>query len=167
MKFISQENTATPTAQGTDVVSFERIISSVITPFKLSLTALVAFVQANLTFPSQTLSASTPSRAIGTAFQPSSTKVTNCTYSVNIQCSSLLLGNASGKIELLSDAANPPTTVRATVAQSISGVLSLVNGNTQPLAYKVPIGHYVLLKSTTASGTVAYSIVSQTEQTEG
>ena len=113
------------------------------------------------------LTASTPSRSLGTAFQPSATKVTNCSYSVSVQCSSLLLGNASGKVELLSDTANPPTTVRATVAQSISGVLSLVNSNTQPLTYKVPAGHYVLLKSTTVGGTVAYGIVSQTEQTEG
>lgn len=134
---------------------------------KSSLSTLLTYIQGTISFPSQTLAESAPSRVIGTVFQPNTTKVVNGQYAVSVSCQSLLLGNASGKIELLSDSANPPTTVRDTVANAISGVLSLVNSNTQALRYKVPAGHYVLLKSTVIGGTATFSIVSQSEVTEG
>jgi len=103
-----------------------------------------------------------PARALGTAFQPSSTRPVATSYSGRVSCTSTLLGGQAGRIELLSDAANPPTTVRARVACALSGVVA-TNGAESPLAYIVPIGHYVLLQSVTETGTPTYTLTSQVE----
>lgn len=114
---------------------------------------------------------STPTRAIGTAFRPSTTKATLCTYSVQVQAATpLLAGSATATVELLSDANATPTTVRAraSVGQQVglSVSIAITDSNVIPLSYIVPAGHYVLLKSTVA-GTASTSIVAQTEETLG
>jgi hypothetical protein len=96
----------------------------------------------------------TPTRAIGTGFAPSATKSVWCSYTINIV-------NTSGQtttVELRSDAADPPTTVR-TSAKLISGA---TDGQTarQQLTYICPPGHNVKL---VASGTGAATISEQTE----
>lgn len=118
-----------------------------------------------------TITVSTPTRAIGTAFRPSTTKATLCTYSVQVQAATpLLAGSATATVELLSDANATPTTVRAraSVGQQVglSVSIAITDSNVIPLSYIVPAGHYVLLKSTTA-GTASTSIVAQVEEALG
>ncbi len=117
------------------------------------------------------MSATTSTRAIGTAFQPSTTKPTLVSYSAKTQVTNpLLAGTSTATLVLLSDAANPPTTERARVEASsgvgVSVTLALTTTNTAPLTYIVPPGHYVRLVSTVV-GTGATSIASQVEQTLG
>lgn len=114
---------------------------------------------------------STSTRAIGTAFQPSATKATLCSYSVKTQVTNPLIAGAStATVTLLSDANNPPTTERGRVAaESSVGVavaIAITTSNTAPLTYIVPAGHYVRLVSTT-TGTATTSIISQVEEALG
>jgi len=118
-----------------------------------------------------TVTPSTPTRAIGTAFQPSATKAVECSYAVKAQVTNpLLAGTSSTTVRLLSDASNPPTTVRdvveATSGVGVSVTLALTTSNTAALRYIVPAGHYVMLQQTIA-GTGAASIVAQTEEVLG
>lgn len=96
----------------------------------------------------------TPTRAIGTEFTPSATKYVMGMYTINIV-------NTSGQtatVELRSDSASPPTTVRCS-AKLISGA---TDGQTvrQQLTYVCPPGHNVKL---VASGTGTATISDQTE----
>lgn len=118
-----------------------------------------------------TVTPSTPTRAIGTAFQPHATKAVECSYAVKAQVTNpLLAGTSTTTVRLLSDAANPPTTVRdvveATSGVGVSVTLALTTSNTAALRYIVPSGHYVLLQQT-VSGTGQASIVAQTEEVLG
>lgn len=110
---------------------------------------------------------STPARALNTVFQPSATKITLITYSVRITCTATIGGNQDGKVDLLSDAANPPTTVRATMQNRMAVTLALtlqaINEQTSVLTALVPAGHYVKLLTTQTTGTPAFALVSQTE----
>lgn len=118
-----------------------------------------------------TVTPSTPTRALGTAFQPSTTKAVFCSYSIKTTVTNpLLIGTSTAMVQLFSDAANPPTTERCrAAAESSVGVtvtLALTTANSAPLTYIVPPGHYVRLVSTVA-GTGTTAIVSQTEEALG
>lgn len=93
--------------------------------------------------------------SIGTAYRPSTTRDTLVCASVQI--SSGVGGD--GKIEMLCDSANPPTTVRGTFRV---GTASTVIGG--QLFVVVPAGHYWKLLSTTASGTPAYSVIGDIQE---
>lgn len=120
---------------------------------------------------SLTVTPSTPTRTLGTAFQPSTTKPVLCIYSIQIACTASLTGGQAGQVQLLSDASNPPTTVRATIANQNTSALTIgltvVNNQTATLPYLVPVGHYVKLVSTNTTGTPTYTMVSQTEEALG
>lgn len=94
---------------------------------------------------------STPTRVLGTAFQPSLTKAVLCNYGIFQQVQSIILTAGNVKTELLCDAANPPTTVQTSAQLSVSGVAATV-GNTSTISFIVPAGWYVLLKTTNISG---------------
>lgn len=118
-----------------------------------------------------TVTPSTPTRVLGTAFQPSATKAVKCTYSVRTQVTNpLLAGSSTAMVTLLSDASNPPTTERCRVAAESSVALAvaiaIATSNTAPLDYICPPGHYVRLVSST-TGTAATSIITQTEEALG
>lgn len=114
------------------------------------------------------VTASTPSRSLGTAFQPSTTSVTSVHYSVQIDSTLTVTGGAAGRIELLSDSANPPTTIRASVPGGLTGTVvvgvSLTGTAGGELSYDVPAGDYVLLRTVTVSGTPTYTITRQAEE---
>lgn len=118
-----------------------------------------------------TVTPSVSTRALNAAFQPSSINAVNSRYAVSISCSLSLTGGQEGKVELLSDASNPPTTIRDTISNSNSGALtiglSLVQKNTMGLGYIVPAGHFVLLKTTNVTGTPTFAMVSQVEEVLG
>lgn len=112
-------------------------------------------------------SISTPTRAIGTAFQPSTTRPVLVSYSARVASTLNVSGGASGRIELRCDASNPPTTVRKRVAGGLTGtvvagiaVTDIAEGDMSVL---VPPGHYVLLQSVNEIGTPTYSLLAQSE----
>lgn len=115
-----------------------------------------------------TVTPSLPSRVLGTAFQPSSTKAVAASYAVKIVIPpSNPTINHEAKVELLSGAVNPPTTVRDVVGMSAGGFPTSTSSQTSSLRYMVPAGHYVLLKSTVVSGSPTVTLVSQCEETLG
>lgn len=127
-----------------------------------------------LTGPSGSIGTVTPAvstRALDTVFQPSTTKSVLASYSIALSVTNpLLAGSSSARVVLLSDASNPPTTERcraeATSSVALAVAIAITTGNTYPLTYLVPPGHYVKLVST-SSGTATKSIASQTEETLG
>lgn len=118
-----------------------------------------------------TVTPATSSRALNTTFQPSTTKAVEVCYTINLSVTNpLLVGTSTAQVQLRSDAASPPTTVRDTVAASsavgVSVTLQLTTGNVLSLRYIVPAGHYVRLVSST-TGTGSATIVNQVEETLG
>lgn len=115
-----------------------------------------------------TITLNTPSRSLGTAFQPSTTRPSLVSYSGRVVSSLSISGGQSGRIELRSDSSNPPTTVRARVAGGITGtaVVGVAMSDTveAPITYLVPAGHWVLLQSVNETGTPTYSLGAQVEQ---
>jgi hypothetical protein len=118
-----------------------------------------------------TVTTAASSRALGAAFQPSTTKATLVSYSVKTQVTNpLLAGTSTSIVTLFSDASNPPTTERCR-AGAESGVglavtIALTTSNTTPLLYLVPAGHFVRLVAS-GTGTHSESIISQTEEVLG
>lgn len=113
------------------------------------------------------VSPSTPSRSIGSAFQPSTTQPTYVSYALRVVSSITLSGGQAGRIELRSDSSNPPSTVRGRVAGGATGTVvvgvSMSDTAEGTISYIVPAGHYVLLQSVNETGTPTYSINSQVE----
>lgn len=113
--------------------------------------------------------ASTPSRTLGTAFKPSADRMTMVTYSASADCTITLSGGQEGRVELLSDSANPPTTIRADVigckntGTVVVGVTQVV-GTRGTASYIVPVNDYVLVRKVDVTGTPSYAITRQTEQ---
>lgn len=107
------------------------------------------------------------SRALNTNYQFSTTRETYACYSVVTTCTSTLLGGQTHTIELRSDTASTPTTVRGTYinANTVSLAIAITVTNTQAnqLCYIIPRGHYIRLNSTGTCSSV--SIVSQFEET--
>lgn len=169
MKFISQENTASPAAADADVLSGERIVAGSIVPFKIAFLAFANYVIGKIVFPSQVLSGSAVTHTIGTAFQASATKVVNGSYAVAINVQSLLLGTAEERVDLFIGATSGSQTLLAdTAAVKTAGVLNLNNTQTVTLKAKLPIGWYAKLVATSVSGTAnSATWVSGYEQTEG
>lgn len=111
---------------------------------------------------------STPSRSLGAAFQPSATRATMGYYSARIVSTITLSGGQAGRVDLLSDSANPPTTVRARCAGGVTGTvvvgISVSDTVECPMSYLVPAGHFVLLQDVDESGTPTQTITTQAEQ---
>lgn len=113
----------------------------------------------------------TPARALNTSFQPNAAKATYVCYSIALSVSNpLLAGSSTAQVQLLSDAAVVPTTVRSTAAAGssvgVSVTIQITTSNTVEVSGIIPAGHYVRLVST-VTGTGSASIVAQTEVTLG
>lgn len=111
-------------------------------------------------------SASTPTRVIGTTFQPSTSRAVWCAYTAQIVANFSLAGGQTGTMQLLSDSSNPPTTVRATVTNGLTGTIAVglnMNGTQAVgLSYLVPPGDFVRLVT---SGTATTTLTTQAEVT--
>lgn len=88
--------------------------------------------------------------AVGTAYRPSTTRDVLVTVSVQISTGAA----GDGKLELLCDSTNPPTTVVGTFR--VGTALTVLGG---ALSCVVPVGQYWKLLSTDAGGTPTYSII--------
>lgn len=166
-KFINEE-TSGGAVVGTDITRIERFVGAIWTPLKVTWAAVLAYVQANIVFPSQVLSGSAVTHTIGTAFQASATKVVNGSYAVAINVQSLLLGSAEQRVDLFIGATSGSQTLLVdTATLKTAGVLNLNNTQTLTLKTKIPIGWYAKLVSTNVSGTGSATWVSGYEQTEG
>lgn len=109
---------------------------------------------------------STPTRALNTSFIPNATYPSWVCYTIEITCTASLTGGQTGGVELRSDTAATPTTVRASVsnANSVSLAIALTAINTQraTVSYLVPAGHSVKLVSS-STGSPSISIINQVE----
>lgn len=104
-------------------------------------------------FPSATVL--TPTRVIGTAFRPSTSRPVWCSYTLELSVTVTVLAGQTSQIELRSDTATTPTTARAQASVQASGVLNLSRTDRQQLSYLCPPGHYVnLVKSGAGSATI-------------
>jgi hypothetical protein len=96
-----------------------------------------------------------PARVLNVSFQPSATDPTFVHYSVRITTIAAELG----RVDLLSDAANPPVTVRARIA----GGAAVAMTTEGVLSYIVPAGHFVLLQTVNEAGLPAFALNASTE----
>ncbi len=109
----------------------------------------------------------TSSRALGAAFQPSVGRPVMGCYSVQISTAVTLSGGQAGRVELLVDAANPPTTARSSIPGGVTGTvvlgvsLSFSFGGVLCALFKP--GEFGLLQTVDVVGSPSYSIVQQTE----
>lgn len=109
---------------------------------------------------------SSPGRSLDSTFQPSATRPVLVCYVIEFTTAATVAGGQTGTVELRSDAASPPTTVRGSVLDTLGVTLGIsvnINHSSRvPLVYIVPAGHNVRLVS---SGTATISLASQTEIT--
>jgi hypothetical protein len=107
----------------------------------------------------------TPARSLDSTFQPHPTRPVQVTYTIYVNTGSVgAAGSAEARVELLSDAASPPTQRRGVVMTKLTrsslAVGTSANENMATITYKVPAGHNVRLASTlTGSATAVLSEV--------
>lgn len=110
----------------------------------------------------------TPSRVLNTVFMPSAALYTMCIYTVSISATATLAANQSGSVDLRSDTAATPTTVRCSTASGLNLTLGVaigfVNSQSGLLVYIVPPGHNVKLV-TASTGSPSITLIAQTEIT--
>jgi hypothetical protein len=109
----------------------------------------------------------TPTRSLGTAFQPNVGRPVYACYTVKIDTVLSLTGGQEGRAEILSDAANPPTIIRGAVfgrntGTVVVGVAVTTSGGGQ-LCLTVRPGDYVLVRSVNVTGTPTYTLTNQVE----
>jgi hypothetical protein len=111
---------------------------------------------------------SSPSRSLGSTFIPSTTRVVSGHWSVRVVATLTIATGQAGRIELRSDAASPPTTVRARCAggntgTAVIGLASTVTTECE-LTYLVPAGDNVRLVTVDETSTPTYSLTATTEE---
>lgn len=111
-----------------------------------------------------TLTATTPSRALDSAFVVHATKNAFVSYPVRILASATVVLGSGGKVQLLSDANNPPTTERGVFEFSVNSGLLVTEGSSGNITALVKAGDYVMLKRTNLTGTPTITV--GTAQTE-
>lgn len=111
----------------------------------------------------------TPARTFNTNFTPNASRPTLCIYSVQIACITTLASGDDGIIDLRSDTAVTPTTVRCSMRNRLVQTLGVTVGTESiirsVLTYLVPAGHNVRLVTTTLVAAPVFTLVNQTEIT--
>ena len=107
------------------------------------------------------MSFGTRASAMDTAYQPSTTRDSLVQVSVSISFTSA----GDGKVEFLSDAANPPTTVRATVRNGSD--ITPLSADTKVFQFAVVVqaAHYYKLLHTDVGGACTYAVVGNAQET--
>lgn len=111
------------------------------------------------------ISTASPTRIIGTTFQPSVTRSIKGNWSVRVATSTTLILGSIGRVELRSDSSSPPTTVRARCAGGDAAGLTVNHVTECQFSYTVPLGDYVRLVSVDEAGTPTYTVTAVAEQT--
>lgn len=115
------------------------------------------------------LNPTAPVRALNTNFTPNTERPTLCIYSVEIAGVTTLLSGDDGTIDLRSDTAVTPTTVRCSmrnrVFQGLGVTVGLQSTIRSTLVYLVPAGHNVRLVTTVIVATPVFTLVSSCEVT--
>ena len=118
-------------------------------------------------FASLSVVTPSPVRVLDSVFQPSVTRPTLCIYSADIMCTLTGGVGAAGSIQLLSDSANPPTTIRCEFFLDTGGNLGageeVTNIVESLLIYLVPQGHFVSLTTVPSAGGPAFELDFSTE----
>lgn len=108
---------------------------------------------------------SAPGRALDTNFQPSTSRPTLVIYTVRI--AGVATANLTGgRIELRSDSAGTPTTIRCQARSSwkVTGALTtFAQAADTVLTYLVPVNDFVRLVTTTENGAPIFTLIDQTE----
>lgn len=104
---------------------------------------------------------STPGRSLNTNFQPSSTRPVFVSYTVRINLEPTV--QSQGRVELLSDASNPPTNLRCQVRAGRAAGSVASHSRDSVLCGFIPAGHFVRLNVVTESGTPTITLIAQTE----
>lgn len=111
----------------------------------------------------------TPTRTLNTTFTPNTSRPTLCIYTCEIGGVTTLLSGDDGTIELRSDAAVTPTTVRCSMRNRVFQTLGVTIGTQSivrsVLVYLVPPPHNVRLVSTALVAAPTFAIINQTEIT--
>lgn len=112
---------------------------------------------------------SAPVRALNTNFTPNTARPTLCIYSVEISGVTSLLSGDDGVIDLRSDTAVTPTTVRCSsrmrVFQGLGVTVGLQSTVRGVLVYLVPAGHNVRLVTTVLVAAPVFTLISSCEIT--
>jgi hypothetical protein len=105
----------------------------------------------------------TTARSLGSAFTPSTTRPVLGHWSVRVTCGGML--SCAGRIELLSDGAGTPTTVRARCAAGASTIAVAVGSLGEcAITWLANPGDQVLLQLVTESGTPSGAVTTVAEQ---
>lgn len=121
---------------------------------------LTTFMRSSLTPTTWAGAGVAGARQFNTVFQPSSTRPTFVTYSVDIACVSPTLAQA-GRVELQMGETNPPTTIRASFRLQ-TGTATIV-ADRQTLSAIVPTGWYVRLLTTEEGNAPTFTLLHHTE----
>lgn len=109
------------------------------------------------------VTSATPARVLNTTFQPSASRPTLVIYTVRIEQPASIATPQQARIELRSDAADPPVTVRCQTRQARGTPTDATLAHDAVLVHLVPAGHRVRLENVTVSGTPTFTLVNQTE----
>lgn len=108
---------------------------------------------------------SSPGRALNSAFQPSTSRPALVMYTVRV-AGAATANLTGGRVELRSDSANPPTTLRCQGRSQwkVTGALTtMLDEYDAVLTYLVPANDFVELVSTTENGAPTFTLIAQTE----
>lgn len=112
---------------------------------------------------------SSRSVVIGTSYQPSTTRYTDVSVSVQVSCALTLSGGATGAISLQTSPNNSTWTTVQQITNANSGTLvigvAITNTNGGDLQATVSPGYYYRLTSTTTTGTPGYSVLNNALET--
>jgi hypothetical protein len=104
-----------------------------------------------------TITPTLPARTLNTTFTPSPTNNVFCAYTLELV--GTVAAGTDVQVELRSDAASPPTTVRASARLALVGTSGDLLRSRQVLSYIVPPGDNVQLTVVTAIGPNANAIL--------
>ena len=111
----------------------------------------------------------TPARTFNTNFTPNASRPTLCIYSCEISATTSLASGDDGTIDLRSDTAVTPTTIRCSMRNRLFQTVGVTVGTNSivrsVLMYLVPAGHNVRLVTTTLVAAPIFTLVNQTEIT--
>lgn len=109
----------------------------------------------------------TPVRTFNTDFTPSLGRPALCIYTVQVGGTTTLLSGDDGVIELRSDTAATPTTVRCSMRNRIFQTLGITVGTNTvirtPLVYLVPAGHNVRIGTVTLTAAPVFTFINSVE----